>query len=187
MSVRSRSVCVADTTEMVELNKDRLHSQLILEEGLRLQAYDDATGKPVPAGQTCRGKLTIGIGHNLDAKPLTASQQKIIGHDGRTLPITIQQALMLLDDDITDVCRWLTTLLPWWTQLDEIRARVLCDLTFNMGVHTLLTFKHFLSDMRTGNYEVAGTDLENSLWYKQVGSRAIRLVAMITTGEDYIK
>lgn len=33
------------------------------EEGLRLEAYDDATGRPVPAGGQVRGVITIGIGH----------------------------------------------------------------------------------------------------------------------------
>lgn len=33
------------------------------EEGLRLEAYDDATGRPVPPGGQVRGVLTIGIGH----------------------------------------------------------------------------------------------------------------------------
>lgn len=33
------------------------------EEGLRLEAYDDATGRPVPVGGHVKGVLTIGIGH----------------------------------------------------------------------------------------------------------------------------
>jgi lysozyme len=33
------------------------------EEGLRLAAYDDATGRPVPVGGHVQGVLTIGIGH----------------------------------------------------------------------------------------------------------------------------
>lgn len=33
------------------------------EEGLRLEAYDDATGRPVPVGGHVQGVLTIGYGH----------------------------------------------------------------------------------------------------------------------------
>lgn len=169
----------------MELNTSRLHSQLILEEGLRLMAYDDATGYPVPAGGTCRGKLTVGVGRNLDANPLTNEELAAVGHDGRTRPITHDNAIMLLDDDIAVACYALDDKLPWWSTADEIRARVMVDLTFNMGIHKLLDFQHFLSYMRNGTYNFAANELKNSVWYKQVGQRGERLVAMVKTGEDY--
>lgn len=169
----------------MQLNTVRLHSQLVLEEGLRLMAYDDATGYPVPAGGKCKGNLTVGVGHNLDALPLTPSQIAIVGHDGRTQPITTSNAFMVLDGDISDVSRALVIDLPWCEGLDEIRARVLVDMAFNMGVHGLLKFHTFLSQMKLGNYAAAADDLKQTAWYGEVGSRARRLVAMIETGEDY--
>lgn len=169
----------------MELNTGRLHSQLILEEGLRLMAYDDATGYPVPAGGVCRGKLTTGVGRNLDGNPLTILEQQAVGHNGRTAPITHDNAIMLLDHDIAHACRALDDNLPWWRFLDEIRARVMVDLTFNMGIVKLLGFHHFISDMRAGAYEAAADDLKDSLWYGQVGQRGKRLEGMVRTGEDY--
>ena len=38
-------------------------ADLCADEGLRLTAYDDATGLPVPGGGKCEGTLTIGYGH----------------------------------------------------------------------------------------------------------------------------
>ena len=38
-------------------------------EKLRLYAYDDATGKPVPVGGRAKKVLTIGWGHTKDVKP----------------------------------------------------------------------------------------------------------------------
>lgn len=38
-------------------------------EGLRLQAYDDATGKPVEIGDEVKGVCTIGYGHTRGVKP----------------------------------------------------------------------------------------------------------------------
>ena len=56
------------------------------EEGLRLEAYDDATGRPVPAGGHVQGVLTIGIGHT--------------GPDVVTgMRITREQAYRLFDKD----------------------------------------------------------------------------------------
>lgn len=167
------------------LNMPRLHSQLILEEGLRLMAYDDATGYPVPPGGTCRGKLTVGVGRNLDGNPLTKMEMGIIGHDGRSRPITHDQAIMLLDHDIASTCHALHENMSWWEYMDEIRARVLVDLCFNMGVVTLLGFKHFLSNMRTAAFNAAADELESSLWFNQVHTRGVRLVAMVRTGEDW--
>lgn len=169
----------------MELNTQRLHSQLILEEGLRLMAYDDATGYPVPPGGTCRGKLTVGVGRNLDANPLTTEELAAVGHDARTLPITHDNAIMLLDDDIAVARCALDDRLPWWSSADEIRARVMVDLTFNMGIHKLLDFQHFLSYMRNATYSLAAAELKDSVWYNQVGSRGVRLVTMVRTGEDY--
>lgn len=169
----------------MNINNDRLRSQLILEEDLRLVAYDDATGKPVPPDGTCRGKLTIGVGRNLEANPFTEAEMAIIGHDGRSLPITHDQAIMLLDDDIKTVCGQLDYRLPWWAHLDEIRGRVLIDLCFNMGIVALIGFQHFLTALRAGDYDTAADELKNSLWYNQVGSRGLRLVAMVRTGEDW--
>lgn len=169
----------------MQLNTDRLHSQLILEEGLRLMAYDDATGMPVPAGGKCKGHLTVGVGHNLDALPLTPSEVAAVGHDGRTQPITTANAMLILDNDIAAVCRVLNIQLAWWSDLDEIRARSLVDMTFNMGVHTLLSFHNFLSYLHAGDFDKAASDLESTAWYDEVGSRAVRLAGMIRTGEDY--
>ncbi len=163
----------------------KLRSQLILEEGLRLVAYDDVTGMPVPSGGVCRGKLTIGVGRNLDSNPLTMQEQSIIGHNGRDFPITHDNAIMLLNNDITYACAALDENLPWWKFADEIRARVLIDLTFNMGIIKLLDFHHFISAMRACTYDWAADELKDSLWYGQVGQRGIRLVAMVRTGEDY--
>src|SRR5271166_404822 len=41
----------------------RLVAMVKQSEGLRLAAYDDATGEPVPLGGVCKGTLTIGWGH----------------------------------------------------------------------------------------------------------------------------
>lgn len=169
----------------MDLDMDRLQSQLILEEGLRLAPYDDSTGYPVPAGQKAKGSLTIGVGRNLDTNPFTLSEQAVIGHNGRSKPITHDQALLLLDNDIHSVEIHLDKYIPWWDTLDEIRARVLVDLCFNMGIGKLLTFQKFLDTLNEGDYDDAANNLQTSLWFHQVGSRGKRLVAMIRTGDDW--
>ena len=153
---------------------DKLEQQLILEEGFKLLPYRDT-----------KGLLTIGVGRNLDGNPLSPEEVAYIGHNGRTQAITREQGLWLLSRDIQKAYRGLDGKLAWWTQADEIRARVLADLTFNMGILKVLGFPHFLASMKAQDYDQAAQDLQNSLWYNQTKTRGVRLVAMVQTGEDY--
>lgn len=171
---------------VANINYGRLNTQLILHEGLRLLPYDDATGKAVRPGEHYRGKLTIGVGRNLDNNPLTKQELLFVGHDCRSHAITEAQAIYLLSNDVMKVCRALDGLIPWWQAADEVRARVLADMAFNMGVPGLLKFKTMLSCLRAGSYAKAANAMVDSAWYGQVGQRGVRLVGMMVTGKDWV-
>ena len=136
-------------------------AMLIMHEGVVLKPYRDTTGH-----------ITIGVGHNLKAKPV-----KIIKST------TITHALQLLQSDIMDTVCDLDDYLPWWRELCEIRAVVLVDMAFNMGIGGLLTFKSMLAAVRLGDYREASIQMLHSRWAKQVGHRARRLAHMMKTGE----
>lgn len=113
------------------------------------------------------GFNTIGIGHNLDANPISERAVDII-----------------FEDDVKDiVLDPLDKHLPWWRMLDEVRQLVLADMCFNMGWHTLAGFNNTLSALERKDFEATASGMENSLWYKQVGWRGERLVKMMRTGE----
>lgn len=160
---------------MVEINMPRLRQQLILGEALMLSPYR------CPAG-----KLTIGVGRNLDANPLSPAEIKVIGHNGRGKPITKQQALYLLDNDIALTIRALDLSIGWWRSLDEVRQRVLIDMAFNLGLAGLLKFKHFLAALQQHLYGRAAAEMKSSLWYEQTGTRGTRLFGMMESGMDYL-
>jgi lysozyme len=132
----------------------KLVDELTRDEGLRCKAYRDS-----------KGYLTIGIGRNLDAKGISPSE-----------------ARMLCQNDVAEAAAALDAHLPWWTALDPVRARVLVNMTFNMGIATVLTFKATLADVQAGNYVGAANGMLNSLWATQVGARAQRLAKMMATG-----
>lgn len=155
------------------INKQALDSQLILDEGLRLQAYKDT-----------RGCLTVGVGRNLDTNPLSQTEIAVCGSDGRTSPITHDAAIFLLHNDEVTAMDSLSDHLPWWVNCDDARARVLIGLCFNMGVHKLVTFDQFLTLIRDGAYDDAADDLAGTLWYREVGERGPRYVSMVRTGKD---
>jgi lysozyme len=133
-------------------------------EGLRLKPYKDTVGK-----------LTIGVGRNLD-----------------DIGITREEANMMLIHDIARVEQELNECLPWWASLDPVRQAVLVDLGFNLGVKTgnppkLLTFKTTLGLIEAGlqdprKFTEAAANLKRTLWHTQVGNRAERLELMLETG-----
>jgi lysozyme len=138
------------------MNTDRLKVELERDERCVLKPYRDTVGK-----------LTIGIGRNLDDRGITRDE-----------------ALFLLERDIALVSTQLYVNLPWFKQLDDVRQRVLANMCFNMGPGKLLTFKNTLAAIEARNYAAAKAGMLNSLWARQVGARAQRLAEMMLTGQD---
>ncbi|MGZ7176034.1 glycoside hydrolase family protein [Burkholderia gladioli] len=124
-------------------------------------------------------KRTVGVGHNLDVSPLP---------DGWTFPLSDAQVTQLLTRDISTTLAKLTSFLPWWCQMDEVRQRVIANMCFNMGIGNALTgkgllgFKNTLAAMQRGSYSVAAAGMLNSKWATQVGARATRLARAMETG-----
>ena len=136
--------------------------QLKRDEGMSLVPYKDS-----------RGFTTVGVGHNLDANPLP----------DLTFPISEAQAAQILGRDVERISRFLVQSLPWVTTLDDARYGCLQNCAFNMGVNGLLGFHHTLADVQAGAYATAAADMKDSLWYTEVGDRAVRLVQQMLTGE----
>ncbi len=137
-------------------NRTRLREQLERHEGVRLKPYRDTVGK-----------LTIGIGRNLD-----------------DVGIFQHEASYLLVGDIERATRGLTTRYgSWFSSLDPIRQAVLINMAFNMGLTTLAGFTHTLDCVARGQYADAADRMLQSKWAKQVGHRAVELAAQMRTGE----
>ena len=130
--------------------------QLRLHEGERLKPY-----------RCTAGRLTIGVGRNLEDRGISR-----------------EESAVLLANDIADMERELQRALPWVARLDEVRARVLVDMAFNLGIVGLLAFKRTLAAIEAGQYQQAATMMLDSKWAKQVGGRAERLSRMMATGKD---
>lgn len=153
------------------MNLDKLKTELMRDEAVRLVAYPDS-----------EGNLTIGVGRNLDACPLTRVELDEVGHDARSKPISRGNAAYLLGNDITRTLSDLDRVLPWWKTLDEVRRRALANMCFNLGAPRLLKFKETLGWLKQGHYAAAAGAMLDSKWAVQVGDRAKRLSEMIRTG-----
>lgn len=131
------------------IDKHKLESMLIRHEGLELKPY-----------RCTAGKLTIGIGRNLD-----------------DVGITEAEARMMLNHDIQErVTQFLKY--KWFTELSEVRKDVIIDMSF-MGVGRLLGFKNMIKALSEKDYQKAAEEMMSSKWASQVGSRATELAAMM--------
>lgn len=113
------------------------------------------------------GIYTIGWGRNIQAKGLSD-----------------EEASFLLNSDILEAAEALGSHLPWTDDLDSARRHALLNMTFNMGINGLLTFKNTLADFRAGRFESASERMLQSKWATQVKSRAIELSNQVLTGVE---
>ena len=133
-----------------------LKEQLIRDEGIRLKPYKDTLGK-----------LTIGVGRNLDDKGITR-----------------EEAMTLLWNDIAECEAQIEKRLPWAKELDFVRYCVLVNMCFNMGIGDLISKNpKGLAAMEAGDYALAAREMLDGNWKEQVGDRAYRLARQMETGE----
>jgi len=124
-----------------------LRKDLIAEEGLRLKPY------LCPAG-----KLTLGVGRNLD-----------------DVGITEDEAMMMLDNDIERVKGQLAKALPWLETKPQGVQRAIANMTFQMGLGGVLKFQKMLAALQARDYNAARREALDSAWAKQTPQRAGRV------------
>ena len=100
------------------MNEEMLRQDLIRDEGLRLKPY-----------RCTAGKLSIGIGRNLDDVGISASE-----------------AEYMLHNDILNVQIELDRNLPWWRKMSETRQLVLANMAFNMGIQGTITVNALIDE-----------------------------------------
>ncbi len=131
-----------------------IEKQLIGHEGLEQKVYR------CPAG-----KLTIGVGRNLEDKGITE-----------------EEALFLLKNDIAECEEDLRSIFSEYDALDESRQRVLIDMRFNLGPSRFRLFKKMIAAVKGKDFSRAAGEMKDSNWYRQVGKRAETLAKMMEAG-----
>ncbi len=111
------------------------------------------------------GKLTIGIGRNLDDRGLSDDEID-----------------MLCNNDIKIVVDHAQTL-PYWETLDSVRQLIVADMIFNMGPNRFSGFVKTNAAIARGDYNTAADEMVDSKWYRQTKRRAHKLVEAMRTGK----
>lgn len=132
------------------MNRTKLLQDLQRDEGLKLKPYRDTVGK-----------LTIGIGRNLDDRGITHAE-----------------AMHLASNDIEIVEYELDRNASWWRDMPEPGRRALANMMFNLGWPRLREFKNMLAALKAGKWDRAADEALDSEWAKQVGERSKRIAAL---------
>jgi lysozyme len=147
-------LAISELRKRYLMNADLLADELTRDEGLRLKPYHDTVGK-----------LTIGIGRNLE-----------------DVGITPAEAHYLLVGDIARAMADLDRTVPWWRKMTDVQQRALVNMAFNLGVPRLLGFRDMLDALRGGDFDRAAYEALDSKWASQVGERAQRIAKMFREG-----
>lgn len=133
----------------------KLKNRIKGHEGLRLFPYLDT-----------KGKWTIGYGRNLSQKGITEAESE-----------------MLLQRDIDDATADLYRMLPFVKLIDDARKAVFIELSFNMGIGGLLSFRKMIEAAKKNDWELASKELLSSKWRSDVGeNRSNDLAYTLETG-----
>lgn len=153
-------------------NRVALKAELRRDEALRRKLYNDRDGKE---HQSAVGKLTVGVGWNIEDKGL---------------PEDVIETL--LDRGIDEAEETLDRIEHRWRLLsvrDQARARALLNMAFNLGEHRLREFKKMWAALAnffaTGSadwWTEAAREALDSAWARQVGPRAQRIATVFKTG-----
>jgi lysozyme len=136
-------------------NRKRLRDILVRDEEYRAHPYEDTTGH-----------LTVGIGRNLTDRG-----------------ISLEEALLMLDNDVQFFSSFLSARLPFFESLDDVRKIVLICMCFNLGTSGILKFPKMLDAIADKRYHDAADEMMDSTWSGQVKERSFRLSQMMCTGE----
>jgi len=136
------------------MDMNELKAELVRDEGLRLKPYEDTAGK-----------LTIGVGRNLDDVGLTE-----------------EEAGYLLENDVGRSMVDLDRNAPWWRSMSDARQRALVNMCFNLGWPRLSQFKNMLAALEAGDFVRAAAEALDSRWARQVGRRSARIAVRIREG-----
>lgn len=133
------------------MKRSVLKTMLVRHEGLKKAPYRDSAGK-----------LTIGVGRNLDDRGV----------------LDCEVALML-DNDIDEARKACLRIFPGFDGIDDNRQHALLDMAFNLGATRLAKFTKMIAAVQARDWKTAAKEMADSEWAKQVGDRALELEQLI--------
>ena len=133
------------------MDLDQLVAELIRDEGERLKPYRDTVGK-----------LTLGVGRNIDDKGITKAESRF-----------------LLDNDIDECVADLGTV-AWFATLPESTQRGLLNMRFNLGPGKFWRWETTLGFFARGDVKGGAKQFRtNKRYATQIGERFERIARLL--------
>ncbi len=133
--------------------RDIAEKLLTRHEGRRNRAYRDT-----------RGIWTVGIGHNIEAKPISDRAVDVI-----------------FLDDVADVISFLSRL-DWFHNLNAARQACIVDMTFNLGRSGMMAYRNMIAAIKGENYQKAADEILDSKAARELPGRYNELAEIMRTG-----
>jgi len=130
----------------------RLIKSIKVHEGFSSTPYTDSTGH-----------MTIYWGHNLDTPALSNSE-------------------LTLRSDISIATHDLVEFLPMVLKIGDVRLSVLIEMVFNLGIEKFKEFKGVISAVERHDFDQAASAMLDSLWAKEVHTRARDMAKVMKDG-----
>lgn len=146
---------------MYDMYVDKLMEELERDEGIIYEIYKDHLGYP-----------TFGIGH------LIIEGDPEMGQPVGT-PVSEDRVISAFNEDIQMVLDDCYRLFSDFDDLPEEAQRVVANMMFNMGYTRLNKFYNFKAATNVRDWYTAADEMIDSKWYRQVTTRADRLVNRI--------
>lgn len=134
----------------------RLKARLLDHEGLWLKPYLDMVGK-----------ITIGVGRNLD-----------------DVGISKEEAYFLLNTDIQHAIAGAYRSLDNFDGLNSIRQEVVVEMVFQLGMKGFQTFRKAIAAINAGDFNKAADEMLDSKWAQQTPNRARELADLMRAGDS---
>lgn len=129
----------------------QLRNLLIKHEGIKGKVYYDT-----------EGIATIGIGRNLE-----------------DVGVSVDEAMLMLDNDIKRVLYQCWHEFRWFADLSEDRQCVVASMVFNLGLEGFMKFKKMIAAIEREDFTEAACQMVDSKWATQVKGRAVELATMM--------
>lgn len=147
---------------MEAINRQNIFEQLKIDEGVVYKIYEDHLGY-----------ATFGVGHLvLESDPehgepvgTPISEERVRECFEKDLQTAIDECVVLYGE-------------AWESFPGEVQE-VVVNMLFNLGRPRLTKFKNFNKNILEGNWSGAAPEGRDSIWYRQVGDRAERLMVRL--------
>jgi len=147
------------------MDRKNVYEQLKIDEGVKYEIYLDHLGYP-----------TLGVGHLIkEGEPEHGAE---IG-----TAVSEERVAELFEQDLDIAISECKVLYEFWEDLPGEVQEVLVNMMFNLGRPRLSKFRNFRLALVAKHWKLAAAEGRDSLWYRQVGNRAERLMTRLEAVE----